>query len=301
MDDKTVDNAVEAAKSGSQALEHVTDIFNKLAGPLAAEVGMMLGDKARVYRMRNWLRCEQRISGMLGEAELEPHEIPPRQFLPMLEAASLEDDATLQELWAALIANTATSIRETPSAFITFLSELSPSEATFLNAFWESTNVLLIEHMEGEGRHVGGAVPEHMPGSSSPDACPTCGSHDRQLRKGVAPSSTAGHAMSFENAWLYRQCAIFSEREVTGMLRDARELCKGGSDEYVALTNLLRLGILEKISRWERLTYETDPRSEPPAKMVPTSEVRYCFTPLGWLFVNSCQSPTRMNKLLLLW
>jgi hypothetical protein len=255
MDDKTVDNAVEAVRSGSQALEHVTDIFNKLAGPLASEVGMMLGDKARAYRMRNWRRCERRISEMLGEAELEPHEIPPRQFLPMLEAASLEDDATLQELWAALIANTATSVRETPSAFITFLEELSPSEATFLNAYWERTNLLLIEHMEGERRH----------------------------------------------AAIYRQCAIFSEREVTTMLRDARELCKGGLDEYVALTNLLRLGILEKISRGERLTYENDPRSKPPAKMVPTSEVRYCFTPLGWLFVNSCQSPTRMNKLLLLW
>jgi hypothetical protein len=299
MDDKTVDNAVEAVKSGSQAFEHITDIFNKLAGPLASEVGMMLGDKARAYRMRNWLRCERRICEMLGEAELEPHEIPPRQFLPMVEAASLEDDATLQELWAALIANTATSVRETPSAFITFLEELSPSEATFLNAFWERTNLLLIEHIEGEGRHVGGAAPAHIPGSSL-DTCPTCGSPDRQLRKGIAPS-TAGHAMSCQNAWLYRQCAIFSEGEVTTMLHDARELCKGGSDAYVALTNLLRLGILEKISRGERLTYENDPRSKPPAKMVPTSEVRYCFTPLGWLFVNSCQSPTRMNKLLLLW
>ncbi len=276
----------------------ITDIFNKLAGPLASEVGVMLGDKARAYRMHNWLRCERRISEMLGEAELEPHEIPPRQFLPMVEAASLEDDATLQELWAALIANTATSVRETPSAFITFLEELSPSEATFLNALWEGTNFLLIEHIEGERRHVGGAAPAHIPGSL--DTCPTCGSPDRQLRNGIAPS-TAGHAMSCQNAWLYRQCAIFSEGEVTTMLGDACELCKGGSDAYVALTNLLRLGILEKISRGERLTYENDPRSKPPAKIVSSSEVRYCFTPLGWLFVNSCQSPTRMNKLLLLW
>src|SRR6202008_1485961 len=104
----------------------------------------------------------------------------------------------------------------------------------------------------GEPRHVGAAVSEHMPGSSL-DICPTCGSHDKRLRKAVAPSSTAGHAMSFQSASLYRQCAIFSEREVTTMLRDARQLCKGGSDEYVALTNLLRLGILEKISRAERL------------------------------------------------
>jgi hypothetical protein len=38
MDEKTVDKAIEAAKSGSQALEHLTDLFNKLAGPLASEL-----------------------------------------------------------------------------------------------------------------------------------------------------------------------------------------------------------------------------------------------------------------------
>ena len=43
----------EIIKSGAKALENVTAIFNKLARPLAEAVGVMFGDKAHEYRVRN--------------------------------------------------------------------------------------------------------------------------------------------------------------------------------------------------------------------------------------------------------
>src|SRR6266478_6182463 len=101
MDDKTIKDGIEAARHGSKALENITDIINKLAGPLASELGMMMADKARAYLVQNWIRVQKRIAEMLGKANAELHAIPPRQFIPMLEAATLEDDATFQELWAA--------------------------------------------------------------------------------------------------------------------------------------------------------------------------------------------------------
>jgi hypothetical protein len=44
-------DAGEIIKSG--AGEKIADLVNKLAGPMAEEVGMMLGDKVRVYRQES--------------------------------------------------------------------------------------------------------------------------------------------------------------------------------------------------------------------------------------------------------
>jgi len=68
-------------------LENVTDIFNKLAGPLAREVGLTLGDKAREYRLRNAIKIFRRVTTMLAEAGINPAAVPPRLFLPAIEAA----------------------------------------------------------------------------------------------------------------------------------------------------------------------------------------------------------------------
>jgi hypothetical protein len=43
----------EALANFSKALADVTDIFHKVTGPIAEEFGLLLGDKAREYRLRN--------------------------------------------------------------------------------------------------------------------------------------------------------------------------------------------------------------------------------------------------------
>jgi hypothetical protein len=235
MENKTLDNAIEAANAGSKALEHITDIFNKIAGPLASEIGMMLGDKARVYRMKNWIHCQKRIVEMLEDAD--PHGIPPRQFLPMLEASSLEDDAALQEMWAALIANAATSTAELPTVFITFLREISPFEARTLTALWKSMDKRLSE--------IGIRADEEV---SYP-----------------------------------RSCLLYKKNDLLELLDDMlyptnRSL---GTIETIAdgsIANILRLGILE-ICREEG-----------------EEDDCYCFTALGWYFLESCQAPNEIRK-----
>src|SRR5215469_230822 len=97
------DDLKKALASGTQALKNVTEIFNKLAGPLADELGQMLGDKARFYRLKNTIKIMERTKQMLEQAGISPEPIPPRLFLPAVQAASTEDNATLQELWAALL------------------------------------------------------------------------------------------------------------------------------------------------------------------------------------------------------
>jgi hypothetical protein len=89
----------------AKALSDVTDIVHKIAGPVAEELGLVLGDKAREYRLRNLISTLPRVQKMLADAGIEPTPIPPRLSLPALEAASLEDSVILQERWAGLLAS----------------------------------------------------------------------------------------------------------------------------------------------------------------------------------------------------
>src|SRR5580692_3456636 len=56
--DNAMTDAGEIIKSG--AGEKIADLVNKLAGPLAEEVGMMLGDKVKVYRVKNWIKTAEK-------------------------------------------------------------------------------------------------------------------------------------------------------------------------------------------------------------------------------------------------
>lgn len=261
-----LDDALATAKHGSKALENLTDVFKKIAGPLASEVGLMLGDKAREYRMQNWINCQKRIAAMLLDADSEPHAIPPRQFLPMLEAASLEDDATLQELWAALIANASIAPTPFPSAFISFLQELSPLEAEVLNELWKRSVKLIREYEE------------HWRSSST--------MRETRLQHHSVPRDVTLADRLLELIATIRQ--VIRQKGSNGIAATPLDVLA-----EMFLTNLLRLGILEDFpvnGEEEHVHYAYDPETR--------YHIKVCFTPLGWMFVNSCQPPANSKGLL---
>lgn len=129
--DKEIKDALAPA---ANALHDVTDLFKKLAGPLSEELGLMLGDKVKEYRVRNWIKVQKRVGAMLSASHVSPCAVPPRIFLPILESASIEDDPTLQEYWAALIANSCQ--KDVSPAFIHIIKELQPFEARALREIY---------------------------------------------------------------------------------------------------------------------------------------------------------------------
>jgi Abortive infection alpha len=118
----------------TKAASDITGLLVRLAGPLADEAGQILGDRAREYRIRNATRIFQRVKKMLLDAGIEPQPIASRLFLPAFEAASIEDNETLQEKWAALLANASDGNGNVPifPSFVEILKELTPEEAKFL-------------------------------------------------------------------------------------------------------------------------------------------------------------------------
>jgi hypothetical protein len=154
MKERTVPNDLE--KVGlEKALETAREFLTKLLGPATEEVGFMLKDKMRYYRLKNQIRILNKAQTFIHEAGLNPKAVPLRTLIPLLEGASLEDDELLANKWAALLANAA--IDKIPEgnhpAFSRILSEMIPSEALLLDrlksmggeAPWESFRLEMAE------------------------------------------------------------------------------------------------------------------------------------------------------------
>jgi hypothetical protein len=129
--------SVELAKEGiSGAVEAAKGFLSKLVGPGAEEIGLLLQDQVKLYRFKNQLRILAKAEAMLLKAGRTPNAVPFRTLLPILEAAASEDDKSLSNKWAALLANSAAKAEDYAShpSFPRILSEISPIEARFLDS-----------------------------------------------------------------------------------------------------------------------------------------------------------------------
>jgi hypothetical protein len=130
-------DAGEIIKSG--AADKLADIIHKLAGPMAEEFGAIFADKARVYRTKNWLKTAEKTERLLREAGRSPSAVPPRLLLPIAEACSVEDNETLQDMWAGLLATASQETDEVSPSFIETLKQLTPDQARSLLGMCDDT------------------------------------------------------------------------------------------------------------------------------------------------------------------
>jgi len=113
-------------------------ILKRVLGPAADEVGMMLKDKVYHYRQKNLSKMVSRGLEIIADSGMEPHEIPLRTLIPIIERASVEDNEYLSEKWSRLFASASASKFKTDShpCFPQILSELSPLDVVLLDKLW---------------------------------------------------------------------------------------------------------------------------------------------------------------------
>jgi hypothetical protein len=97
----------EKIKVIESGIDFLKSFLEKIAGPASEEIGLLLQDKVKLYRFKNWYKILGKAKKYLEERKIEPKAIPLRTLLPLLEGASLEDDDYLADKWAALISNAA--------------------------------------------------------------------------------------------------------------------------------------------------------------------------------------------------
>lgn len=130
----------EIGKATGKAVDAVQTagvFFGKyLAGPLEQSSGM-LEDRLQFMRWERKLRLAQRAKEILAESGLDApsRALPLSIGVPLIEAASLEENDELQDVWAQLLANcgNADSGVHLKRAYVTILQDMGPLEAKLLD------------------------------------------------------------------------------------------------------------------------------------------------------------------------
>ena len=133
--------AQEIAKTTGQALEMVQE-FGKFVsrfidGPLEQGFGI-IEDKLKYLRWERQVRLMHRATVFLKERESQVtfRPVPLKVAIPIFEAASLEEDDDLQDLWARLLVNAADAKSgiQVKRGLVSILQDLSQMEARLLLA-----------------------------------------------------------------------------------------------------------------------------------------------------------------------
>ncbi len=133
----------EVAKTTAKALETSEKfgrfIANYIAGSLEQAMGIF-EDKLKYMRWERQLRLMDRADEVLKNRGLyEPlRPIPLKLAIPLFEAASLEDNNYVQDLWTNLLVNASDpqSTIELQRSYIDILEQLTPLEAKILEQLY---------------------------------------------------------------------------------------------------------------------------------------------------------------------
>ena len=141
--------------------EQAGHFIAKIVGPSAIALGGLLGDQLKAWRAQNLDRISQKWERIRNEREVRPEVI---QNLPFgdayraIEAASMEEDPDVQELWARLLFNASNSDHkaEMKKMYIDLLGRINGLEARILSVHFHYAHIMFeirsdkmpLEHLE---------------------------------------------------------------------------------------------------------------------------------------------------------
>lgn len=142
MPDEESLELVKAAAEGTtkgaiEALvQPVAGFLGKLCGGPAEELGGWVTDVLAFKRWKSRVRMLRRAEEFLHDAGLEAHQVPLPVLVPILDAGANEEDESMADRWAALLANAAAEPDSVPPSFPSFLEQLSPQDAVLLDGIY---------------------------------------------------------------------------------------------------------------------------------------------------------------------
>lgn len=123
------------------ASKPLTDIDSLLVKP-AEQIGGTWTDALVARRQIRRVALAQKVQAVTDKAGFKPQQIPDKIGVPILREALLEDDESLQEIWADLLANAADPRQNNPvlPSFPQILKEFTSREAHFLDALYKQVS-----------------------------------------------------------------------------------------------------------------------------------------------------------------
>jgi len=113
----------------------IVGFLRAIGGDVLQETSGTIADQVRLFRLRNQLSILRKAEQAARDAGISPKRISTKLLVPLIESASLEEDASLQELWARLLLRAATDDRFSLHAItLDVLKGISPLEALMMKA-----------------------------------------------------------------------------------------------------------------------------------------------------------------------
>jgi hypothetical protein len=111
------------------------ELLEAICKPAAEEVGFILRDKLRIWRLNNITPILQEAERMIRKrGSLDNLKGHPRIAVKVVEEGSLVEDPDLQKMWAGILASSFTKdgTDETNLIFVNILAQLSSSQAKII-------------------------------------------------------------------------------------------------------------------------------------------------------------------------
>lgn len=124
-------------KQGMGKLEQVFSFFEPLVNPVVNQCGQYLADKVYYARVQNAINFKKRVESQLKPVDKDSMKsVPLNVIVPILENALIEEDSTIQEMWASLLVNGVDSDSgvELSKGYIGLLKDMGPMEVQCLSA-----------------------------------------------------------------------------------------------------------------------------------------------------------------------
>lgn len=147
------DDEKELLKVGAEtAMKPFADLINKLFGGPVEQIGGMWTDGLVARRQIRQIKLMQKVQRAIEEAGFEPSMVRDKVGVNLLQAALLEDDETMQDTWANMLANESDPRQQNPveAVFPAVLRDLSPREVKFLNALHDVALADAVATNDGE-------------------------------------------------------------------------------------------------------------------------------------------------------
>lgn len=125
---------IEELNYPKQLIDKAEALLKSIFGESVQEISHMFADSVKYYRLKNQVRILNKTSDLVEKHSLSLHEVNLKALVPFIEKSSLEQDESLQDKWAHLLANIASSPESgLEPRLIKTLSEISSVEAAILD------------------------------------------------------------------------------------------------------------------------------------------------------------------------
>ena len=123
-------------------LEKIGPSLSHIIGEPLEQIASIITDKLKYVRWERSVRLVDRANGFMAkrDSQLKLKPIPLNVAIPILEAASLEEDDDLQDIWARLlvIAADINSRVQVKRGFVSIIQDISHMEARLLQAIYSA-------------------------------------------------------------------------------------------------------------------------------------------------------------------